>query len=88
MKPKERLPQKKEAPSSNGATKARSYPSCGTVAPGWTSARRKWRRSLALALDGVLEAEPGDLGLIEPNLVEAATEMLAAAAEIRRRLRQ
>ena len=48
----------------------------------------KWKRALESALDGVLEAESGDLGLIERNLVEAATEMLCVAAEIRRKLRQ
>jgi hypothetical protein len=46
------------------------------------------KRALELALDGVLEAESGDLGLIERNLVESATEMLVVASEIRRRLRR
>ena len=46
--------------------------------------RRKWKHSLERALD----AESGDLGLIERNLVESATEMLSVAAEIRRGLRQ
>jgi hypothetical protein len=49
---------------------------------------KMWERSLALSLDGMLEAETGDLGLIQRNLVEAATEMLAVAAEIRGELRQ
>ena len=49
---------------------------------------KSWKRTLALALDGVLEAASGDLGLVERNLVESATEMLAVAAEIRWRLRQ
>jgi hypothetical protein len=48
----------------------------------------KWKRALELALDSVLETESGDLGLIQRNLVEAATEMLQVAAEIRRELRQ
>jgi hypothetical protein len=49
---------------------------------------KSWKRTLALAFDGVSEAESGDLGLVERNLVESATEMLAVAAEIRSRLRQ
>jgi hypothetical protein len=36
----------------------------------------------------MLEAENGELGLIERNLVEAATEMLEVAAEIRGELRR
>ena len=48
----------------------------------------KWKRSLELALDAIVEAESGDLGLIERNLVGAATEILSVAAEIRMRLRQ
>ena len=48
----------------------------------------KWKRSLELALDAIVEAESGDLGLIERNLVGAATEMLSVAAEIRMTLRQ
>jgi hypothetical protein len=47
-----------------------------------------WKRALESALDAVLEAESGDLGLIERNLVDAATSMLAVASEIRRELRQ
>jgi hypothetical protein len=50
--------------------------------------KSKWKRSIELTLDAVLEAESGDLGLIERNLVAAATEMLCVASEIRRRLRQ
>ena len=46
----------------------------------------KWKRSLELALDAVTEAKSGDLGLIERNLVDAATEMLRVASEIRSRL--
>jgi hypothetical protein len=46
----------------------------------------KWKRSLELALDAIVEAESGDL--IERNLVGEATEMLSVAAEIRTRLRQ
>jgi hypothetical protein len=49
---------------------------------------KSWKRTLALAFDGVLEAESGDLSLIERNLVESATEMLRVAGEIRRQLRQ
>jgi hypothetical protein len=48
----------------------------------------KWKRSLELALDAVTEAKSGDLGLIERNLVEAATEMLGVASEIRGALRR
>jgi hypothetical protein len=48
----------------------------------------KWKHSLELAIDALIEAQSGDLGLIERNLVEAATEMLKVASEIRRRLRQ
>jgi hypothetical protein len=48
----------------------------------------KWKRALESALDGVLEAQSGDIALIERNLVESATEMLEIAAEIRRGLRQ
>ena len=47
-----------------------------------------WKRALESALDAVLEAQSGDIGLIERNLVESATEMLAVASEIRRRLRR
>ena len=49
---------------------------------------KAWKRSLALTLDAVWEAESGDLGLIVQNLTEAATEMLTVGAEIRRELRQ
>jgi len=49
---------------------------------------RKWKRALEWALDAVLEADSGDLGLIERNLVEAATSMLEVAGEIRKSLRQ
>ena len=48
----------------------------------------KWKRALELALDAVVEAESGDLGLIARNLVEAATAMLVVASEIQGRLRQ
>jgi hypothetical protein len=48
----------------------------------------KWKRSLELALDAVTEAKSRDLGLLERNLVEAATEMLRVASEIRSRLWQ
>ena len=47
-----------------------------------------WKLDLERALDAVLDAGSGDLGLIERNLVEAATSMLAVAGEIRRGLRQ
>jgi hypothetical protein len=50
--------------------------------------KSKWKRDLEWALDAVLEADCGDLGLIERNLVEAATSMLEVASEIRRELRQ
>jgi hypothetical protein len=46
----------------------------------------KSKRALELAIDAVIEAKSGDLGLIERNL--AATEMFGVASEIRRRLRQ
>jgi hypothetical protein len=52
------------------------------------SKKLKWRRSLERALDAVLEAESGDLGIVERNLIEAATSMLDVAGEIRRELRQ
>jgi hypothetical protein len=48
----------------------------------------KWKRSLENCLDAAIEAESGDLGMVERNLVEAATEMLSVAYEIRAKLRQ
>ena len=51
-------------------------------------AKLKWKRALELALDAVVKAESGDLGLIARNLVEAATAMLVVASEIQGRLRQ
>jgi hypothetical protein len=48
----------------------------------------KWARHLELALDAVHESKSGDIGLMERNLVEGATEMLSLASEIRAKLRQ
>jgi hypothetical protein len=48
----------------------------------------KLRRDLWLALDCVEECRSGDLGLVERNLIEGATAMLNAAAEVRATLRQ
>jgi hypothetical protein len=50
--------------------------------------KRKWQRLLERALDAVMEANAGDLALIERNLVEAGTQMLVVASEIRAELRQ
>ena len=48
----------------------------------------KWVRELNHALDAIEESKSGDIGLVERNLVEGATQMLAVASEIRRTLRQ
>jgi hypothetical protein len=50
--------------------------------------RKFCRHQLNLALVAVFEAECGDLSLVQLNPVEAATEMLAVAAKVRRALRQ
>ena len=50
--------------------------------------KHRWKRSLECACEPMLEAQSGNLCLIERNLVESATEMLSVAAEIRRGLRQ
>ena len=42
----------------------------------------KWVRQLELALDSVRESKSGDIGLMERNLVEGATEMLSLASQI------
>ena len=80
---------------SDGKREGRTLEECGPKANESTSRiiaysveRVKWKRSLELALDAVLEAESGDLALVAKNLLEAATMMLLVASEIRGRLRQ
>jgi hypothetical protein len=81
---KEHPPPKEKAALAGGDLEANNVRHLFTHA----TKKLKWKRSLEYALDAVLEAESGDLGLIARNLVESATEMLAVAAEIRRGLRQ
>jgi hypothetical protein len=50
--------------------------------------RERWKQTLQHAHEAVEEADSGDLGLIDRNLVEAGTQMLVVATEIRAELRQ
>jgi hypothetical protein len=82
--PKERIPHGNRA--GGPREEAAHTDDSGRNVTQYSEKVKAWKRSLELAFDGVLEAENGDLGLIERNLVEAATEMVAAA--IRGELRQ